>query len=237
MILLSIDAFSQGFNEDFEKFKILNSGKTKVEVNLNDKLNQIWHLDTISKTITIFHLVPSPTNLIRPKYNDKYSTEYFEKYFFNKFGNLDSIYTIKYDLLWSLNKSKNDTIIDTIVYKYNYPLLESRPINMKTIKIKIGKRRILRTDIFGYNSEKQLILILQDEGRVPFYYSYNHLRQIEKETVLYKADIYYSYDSNGKLLVRASKNSTVNYEYNDSSLLKTMTIKGKDIEIWTYEYQ
>lgn len=237
MTLLSFKGFSQGLYDDQQLFSLIHSGKTKVKVFVNEKLKSIWHIDSLARTIAMHTLEPTIINPVAPRYDNKFSTTYLKKYFFNKLGNIDSILIADYHILMTPgNPSKMDTIADTTVIIYSYPLLENWVMNRKKYSIIKGEKRILSTDYFGYDSQKRLVLLIQDEGRVQFFYSRNDKGQIEKETVL-GATILYEYNYTGQMVSRVSDTQKIKFEYNADQLLIRKIVSGNNAETITYGYE
>lgn len=235
--LLSSKGATQGLYDDQQLFSLFHSGKSKVKVFVNEKLKSIWHIDSLAKTIEIHTLEPMVINPVAPRYDNKLSTTNLKKYFFNKLGNIDSIVITGYQMLMSPgNPPQTDTIADTTVIIYAYPLIENWAMNRKKYLINNGKKRILSSDYFGYDSQKRLVLLIQDEGRVQFFYSYNEKGQIEKETVL-GAAILYEYNYKGQMVSRVSDTQKITYAYNQDQLLMRKVILGKNPGTTIYEYE
>jgi YD repeat-containing protein len=236
LILLAIKGYSQKLYDDQQKFDLMSAGKSKVKVFANGRLKFIWHIDSSAKRIEIHTLGPTEINAA-PKYNDKLSTSQLKKYCFNQHGMIDSITIIDYQLLMTMeNAAKVDTIPDITIIIYTYPLLEKQAINRKRYSVKNGQKIKLGTDYFGYDAQKRLVLQIQDEGRVQYFYSYNAKGQIEKETVL-GTTIIYSYNETGQLESRISDSQNITYEYNEAHPLIRKTVSGNHAEILTYEYE
>lgn len=236
LTLLTIKGFSQGLYDDQQKIYLLNSGKSKVKVFSNNHLTSIWHVDSSERTITIHNLEPSTINPNAPKYDSKFSTRLQKKYFFSRTGIVDSILITEYAELSRWGESlKTDTISDTMVIIYTYPLLKKWVMNRKKYLIRNGQKKLFSTDYFGYDSQTRLVLIIQDEGRVQFFYSFNDKGQIEKETVL-GATILYKYNNLGQKVSRESDGQKIEYEYNENQLLKQEIETGNNTKIRIYEY-
>jgi YD repeat-containing protein len=237
LTLLSFNGFSQEIFDDQQKFYLINSGKSKVKVFVNGKLSSIWHIDSLARTLIVHTLEPAVINPVAPKYDDKLSISYLNKYFFNSQGNIDSILKAEFGLLLiDDNPPKMDTVADTTLIINSYQFPEKWVMNKKIYSIKNGLKRQFRADYYGYDSQNKLILLIQDEGRVQFYYSYNDKGQIEKETVL-GVTILYEYNNIGQMVSRISEKHKIKYEYNANQLLSRQTISRENMMTTTFDYE
>jgi hypothetical protein len=109
-------------------------------------------------------------------------------------------------------------------------------MNREFYNISKGLKKKNKTDYFGYDTKKRIILLIQDEGRVQFYYTYNDKEQIITETVL-GVTIVYEYDTLGRKVKRSSKTQKIKYEYYKNSLLEREVIDGSNGGIWNYLYE
>jgi hypothetical protein len=230
-------ALTQGLYKDNCYFDLVNSGKTKVNVFVNKGLTSVWLIDISARTLTQHQLEPTIMNPVAPVFDNNLSTRYLTKYCFNKLGKVDSILLANYHLaIPTGNTSLVDTIADTTVIIYSYPLLENWVMNRKYYQIKNGNRKLLRTDHYGYNDQKRLILLIEDEGRIQYYFTYNDNEQIETSTFL-GTKIKYDYNSSGQLKSCESETYKILYEYNKDKLLIKEVISGNENRTTTYEYE
>ncbi len=237
--------YSQGFQNGHDDFKILISGKSKVNVFVNNKLSSVWFVDSLNKRIGKYQL--GTKNIANyPKFDSVHFVKSYSLLFFNRYGLVDSILTIDYEnnqILVAPNKV--DNYPDTSVYIYDYPQYDKIAVNMKHYRIENGIRIRLKTTIFTYNSKKQLLSKIEDEGNLQSTFSYNISGQVEKETVLWisQGKIYffskdYSYDGLGNPLSIISESQSIYYEYFENALLRKMeTFEGKSGTKCTFEYE
>jgi YD repeat-containing protein len=230
-ILFSCCAFSQSLHDETQ-FKLLQSGKVKVEIRRNNQLKAVQHINSVKKTITEYSLVPLEKNTKLPRYDSTFAFSYFSIHCFNASGKMDSAFSISYERRTSGTSPIMETFIDTNVYVYDY--IRSRG---QSIWIKNGKRTINQTDLFTFNPKKQLVKFMQG-GHIPTVYTYNAKGQLEKEVIANKVTYKYEYNAKGLLIKKYSPKVVTTYEYyEDSSLLKRETIKKADTEVWTYLYE
>ncbi len=230
MLLITYKANSQGLYKDKEIYNLIISGKTKMKVYVNESLKAVWFFDSSQNTAEEWILKYKFLNPTAPSYNDRLTVRAKIKYFFLEKGAIDSTIRVLYNFI---SENRNDTDI----VKYNYPQLDNRVMNRKMYSLKNGEYKWSQTDYFGYDEEKRLILLIQDEGRTQFYYTLNQQGQIIQENI-YDTTIYYSYNGYGKIAHRVAESLDIKYDYNSESLLiRKISTTGTDTEITTYAYE
>lgn len=235
--LIYLQSNGQGFASTIYNYSLLMSGYSKVKEFKDGKLKHVFRLDSSQKILTKLYLIPNKFNSLAPIYDKDMGINSLSKTYYNAKGNIDSSYHIVYPSAYFNSNSKADTSeIDTTITIYNYPLIEDWPMNCQIFRVKKGTRKLLRTHYFGYDGQGNLILNLQDEGRLQFYYEYNENKQIEKEIISRNTIINYQYDDLGRTVKRSFNSEHIFYEYNDQSLLKSRRTEGKNSSDWSYEY-
>jgi hypothetical protein len=237
LVILPFIGLTQGFYQDNYYFDLIKSGKTKVKV-FKSELKSVWLIDSSARTLTQHMLEPTFMNPGAPIFENNRSTYYLKKYYFNKLGKIDSILLADYHtyVIRTGKNSRIDTIADTTVIIYSYPQLENWVMNEKFFQIKNGLRRLKRTDHYGYDDHKRLILHIEDEGRIQYYFTYNDKEQIVTCSYL-GTKIKYEYNSSGRLQIWESVKNKIQYEYNQDNLLIKEVISGNKEQTTTYEYE
>lgn len=225
--------------------KLDKTSKILIESLIYDKEGNILFIDDFkrnAKTIFLYNsnnklfeqIEISPTICIKLKYNDKgykTSSELYEDgkiYYRTKHNNgyeiSDECYKkgkIKWKLIYKYiyNKKRKLESIETYeknklttIAKYNS---RGEIISRENLS---GKFR--GKDIYEYDNERNLISIIDENGKTLFKYKYDNKRNListidEKGDYLFK----YEYDDNKNLISEIRENKKFIYKYNEKNLL------------------
>lgn len=237
LVILSSKAMSQGLYDEEQKYHLLLSGKTRVKEFEDGQLVAVWLVDPSGRTITIHTLGDSRIYTGGPKFDGKYSTVRLKKYSFNDKGNVAEILWVDYRTEYREdNQFREETIADSTRAVYSFPPGETWVANKKHYTVRNGHLTLIRSEYYGYDSQKRIVLLLQNEGVVQFLYSYDDEGRISRQEYL-GVEIKYEYNSRGQMTRSVSGAFETTYEYNEDSLPARYISKGKTQEVITFEYE
>ncbi len=200
-------------------------GLKKIKVFNDGRPSSLIEIDTINKIVEV-HSIPVKSGNIS-------LTAFSKKYYFAS-GHLDSIIQVSCPIDVDSISSDIFCIPDSLVIIYTYSL-NKMLINDQTFVIGTS-RKLFRTDYYGYDDKKRLVLLLQGDGSTQFYYTYNDKGQIDTETIN-DTKIYYKYNSLGQLESRKSNSQTILYSYFPNGLLGKKVVTGSNANALTFEYE
>lgn len=244
LIVHSTHAVSQNKYKS-QSYYLMNSGFSKVKIFVNDRITEIWEIDSSEMKIskhTLYFATHCPN---APKYDDQLSTRYLTIKYYDKDGNADSSLSIDFEHKLRYQDSIEwyipDTIPDSSFVSNSYSYPPKKLVETKNFVIENGQKKLYRTFYYGYDSRKRVINLIDGNAFSQTLYTYISKRRKKTESIVdgeVVQVLYQKYNRHGQLIKETVPNHyKIRYKYNSRRLLEREVVSGKERSITKYVYQ